>query len=197
MQLLIQQQLLLKHIQNPYLILPFLIIFYFKLFFITDKNDIFEKKKQYLEQIKTFKLVGDHKEDLAEIKKHIENWKQLGKLSLNKRHVEIKFNKILDGLFDQLSLSKKDTELEKFNAKIDQITLNKDSRALTNELIVVQRKIEELQNEIFQLENNIQFITNAKNDNPLIKEINKNIDKHKDELEIWKEKQANLRKIEF
>lgn len=161
------------------------------------ENDIFEKKKQYLEQIKTFKLVGDHKEDLAEIKKHIENWKQLGKLSLNKRHVEIKFNKILDGLFDQLSLSKKDTELEKFNAKIDQITLNKDSRALTNELIVVQRKIEELQNEIFQLENNIQFITNAKNDNPLIKEINKNIDKHKDELEIWKEKQANLRKIEF
>ena len=61
----------------------------------------------------------------------------------------------------------------------------------------IQRKIDDVQNEIFQLENNIQFITNAKADNPLIKEINKSIDKHKDELEIWKEKLSKIKSIEF
>ena len=161
------------------------------------ENDILEAKKQYLENLKDFNLTGDHKIDLAAIKVHIENWKNLGKLSINKRNVDNKFNKVLDALFDQLSLSKRETEIEKFSSKIETIIQNKDTRALNNEAIFVQRKIEEVQNEIFQLENNIQFITNAKNDNPLIKEINKSIEKHKDELETWKDKLNKLRSLDL
>lgn len=163
----------------------------------SQETDIVENKKQYLESLKDFTLVGDHKQDLAAIKQHIENWKNLGKLSPNKRNIDTKFNKILDGLFDQLSLSKKDAEIEKFTNKLENILQNKDVKTLNNEIVFIQRKIEEVQNEIFQLENNIQFITNAKADNPLIKEINKSIDKHKDELEIWKEKLTKIKSIEI
>ncbi len=155
----------------------------------------FEDKKAYYEIVKATELTGDHKTDLEKIKKHIEHWKTLGKVPQNRRHIEGKFNKALDNLFEQLSTSKKEAELMKFQNKLEQLIENKDQGAINKEIIFVQRKIEEIQNDIFQLENNIQFIQGAKSDNPLIKEINKNIERHKDELRLWKEKWNTLKSI--
>lgn len=155
----------------------------------------FEDKKAYYEIVKATELTGEHKTDLEKIKKHIEHWKTLGKVPQNRRHIEGKFNKALDNLFEQLSTSKKEAELMKFQNKLEQLIENKDQGAINKEIIFVQRKIEEIQNDIFQLENNIQFIQGAKSDNPLIKEINKNIERHKDELRLWKEKWNTLKSI--
>jgi len=155
----------------------------------------FDKKKEYLESLKDFELTGDHKTDLDAIKVHIENWKNIGIVPQTRRHIEGKFNKILDALFDKLSMSKKDAELIKFHNKIEHLIENNDSRRLHNESVFVHRKIDEIQSEIFQLENNVQFISNAKADNPLVKEINKNIERHKDELKLWKEKLMQLKNI--
>lgn len=157
--------------------------------------EAFDKKKAYLEDLKSFELTGDHKTDLDAIKAHIEAWKAIGKVPFNRRHIEGKFNKILDALFEKLSLSKKDTEMMKFDAKLEQMVENEDGRALEKEQFFIRKKIDEVQNEIFQLENNIQFITNAKKDNPFLKEVQKNIDRHKDELKLWKEKLSKLREI--
>lgn len=157
--------------------------------------EAFDKKKEYLENLKSFELTGDHKTDLDAIKAHIEAWKSIGRVPFNRRHIEGKFNKILDALFEKLSLSKKDTELMKFDAKLEQMVENEDGRALEKEQYFIRKKIDEVQNEIFQLENNIQFITNAKKDNPLLKEVQKNIERHKDELKLWKEKLSKLREI--
>lgn len=155
----------------------------------------FDKKKAYLEDLKTFELKGDHKEDLDAIKAHIENWKSFGVVPQTRRHIEGKFNKILDALFDKLSMSKKEAELMKFSNKIEHLKESNDGRRLQNETIFIQRKIDEMKSDIFQLENNIQFISNAKADNPLIKEINKNIERQKDELNLWKDKLTQLKNI--
>jgi len=162
---------------------------------ISEEMENFDKKKAYLEELKSFELVGDHKTDLDAIKLHIENWKTFGPVPQVRRHIEGKFNKILDALFDKLSLSKKETELVKYNNRLEQMVEMGDKRKIQNEITFVQRKIEEITSDIFQLENNMQFISNAKSDNPFIKEINKNIEKHKDELNIWKDKLNQLREI--
>lgn len=161
-----------------------------------EEIDAFEKKKEYLDSLKDFELTGDHKTDLDAIKKHIENWKTFGRVPQARRHIEGKFNKILDALFDKLSLSKKEAEMVKFSNRLEQLAGNEDSRKLENEQIFIMRKIEEVQSEIFQLENNIQFISNAKGDNPLVKEVNKSIDRHKEELKTWKEKLKQIRSIQ-
>jgi len=162
---------------------------------ISEEMENFDKKKAYLEELKDFQLVGDHKTDLDAIKKHIENWKNIGPVPQVRRHIEGKFNKILDALFDKLSLSKKETELVKYNNRIEQMMEDGDKRRIQNEITFVQRKIEETTSDILQLENNMQFISNAKADNPFIKEINKSIEKNRDELNIWKEKLNQLREI--
>ncbi|MFY8111444.1 MAG: DUF349 domain-containing protein [Flavobacterium sp.] len=155
----------------------------------------FERKKDYLEQMKTFELVGEHKTDLDAIKAHIAAWKELGKVPQNRRHIEGKFNKILDALFEKLSLSKKDSEMMKFNNRLDQLAEGNDQRALVNEQVFIRRKIDELQNDIIQLENNIQFISNAKSDNPFVKEVYKSIERNKEELKLWKEKLKKLNNL--
>ncbi|MFD2892864.1 DUF349 domain-containing protein [Flavobacterium chuncheonense] len=161
-----------------------------------EEVEAFEKKKAYLEELKSFELVGDHKTDLDAIKAHIESWKSIGRVPYNRRHIEGKFNKILDALFEKLSLSKKDTEMMKFDAKLEQMVENEDDRALEKEQYFIRKKIDEVQNEIFQLENNIQFISSSsKGENPFIKEVKKNIERHKEELKLWKEKLSKLRQI--
>ena len=158
----------------------------------------FEAKREYLESLRDFELSGSHKEDLDAIKLHIANWKELGRVPHARRHIEGKFNKILDALFDKLSLSKKDTDMMRFSTRIDQLAENNDTRKLENEKIFIIRKIEEVQNEILQLENNIQFFTNTKNakkENSIVLEVRKNIAIHKESLDIWKEKLVQLRNL--
>ncbi|MFC6875783.1 DUF349 domain-containing protein [Flavobacterium myungsuense] len=160
--------------------------------------EAFEKKKNYLETIKSFELIGDHKTDLEAIKLHIETWKGFGRVPFQRRHIEGKFNKILDVLFEKLSLSKKDTDMMRFTNRMDHLAENNDTRKLDNEKIFLMRKIEEVQNEIFQLENNIQFFTNtrnAKKENSIVLEVRKNIAIHKESLEVWKEKLKQLRNL--
>ncbi|WP_343626652.1 DUF349 domain-containing protein [Flavobacterium lindanitolerans] len=161
----------------------------------SEELEAFEKKKAYLETIRDFELTGEHKADLDAIKAHIETWKGFGKVPHARRHIEGKFNKILDALFDKLSLSKKDSEMARFNSRIDQLSSSDDSRKLENEKIFLIRKIEEVQQEIFQLENNIQFFANAKKDNPMVLEVKKNIERHKESLQMWKEKLKQVRNL--
>lgn len=160
-----------------------------------EELDAFERKKEYLEQLKSFELTGSHKEDLDAIKKHIENWKTLGRVPQARRHIEGKFNKILDALFDKLSLSKKESEMVRFSNRLEQLADGDDKRRLESEQIFIMRKIDEVQSEIFQLENNIQFISNAKADNPLVKEVYKSIERHKEELKTWKDKLKQIREL--
>ncbi len=158
----------------------------------------FDNKKAYLETLREFQLTGDHKTDLDGIKLHIETWKSFGKVPFPRRHIEGKFNKILDALFEKLSLSKKDTDMIRFSNRMDHLSESNDSRKLDNEKIFLMRKIEEVQNEIFQLENNIQFFTNtrnAKKENSIVLEVRKNIAIHKESLDVWKEKLKQLRNL--
>lgn len=148
--------------------------------------EAFNNKKAYLEQLRSFELVGDHKTDLEAIKAHIEQWKSFGKVPFNRRHIEGKFNKILDALFEKLSASKKEGEMHRFSSKLESLA-GDGSRKLDHEKLFIMRKIDEVQHEIFQLENNIQFFQNAKN-NPIVNEVKKNIERHKADLATWKEK---------
>ncbi|MFH7002672.1 DUF349 domain-containing protein [Flavobacterium bizetiae] len=163
-----------------------------------DEVAAFDNKKAYLDILRAYQLTGDHKTDLDAIKAHIEIWKGYGKVPFSRRHIEGKFNKILDALFEKLSLSKKETEMMRFSNRIDSLSDSNDTRKLDNEKIFLMRKIEEVQNEIFQLENNIQFFANTKNakkENSIVLEVRKNIAIHKESLELWKDKLKQLRNL--
>ena len=71
-----------------------------------------------------------------------------------------------------------------------------NERAIGNERVFIKRKIDESKSEIRQLENNLQFFSNASEDNPLVKDVINNINRHKEALDTWKTKLKNLNIME-
>lgn len=164
-----------------------------------EKNEVqkeeyenFEKKNACLERLKAFQLTGDTEKDLVTLKKFMSEWKTLGRIPYNKKHINGKFNKIVDALLRKLGVSRQESELLKYGDKMQELAKSDNDSAIGNERVFIRRKIEESKAEIRQLENNLQFFSNASEDNPLVKEVIKNIDKHKEALETWK---AKLKKL--
>ncbi|WP_103070670.1 DUF349 domain-containing protein [Aquimarina sediminis] len=154
-----------------------------------------EKKQAHIENLKELKLVGDPEADLATIKENIALWKTLGRVPYKKKNIESEYNKILDDLFQQLNLSRKETELIKYENKLHSLSNQTDDRALRNEQNFIRKKIDEVNGEIRQLENNLQFFKHAKDDNPLVMDVQKNIEKHRESLEVWKAKLNKIRQL--
>ncbi len=155
----------------------------------------FEAKQAMLEKLASFELSGDHKADVKSIKEHITTWKEIGRVPYNKRNIEQKFNKMLDGLFSKLDLGKKETELIKFDNKLNTLVNREDDRKLQNEHFFISKKIDETRDEIRQLENNLGFFRHVPDDNPMVKEVHKNIERHKEQLEVWKAKLSKIKEV--
>ena len=157
-----------------------------------EEMEAYSQKKDLLEKVKSIELSGSKKEDLAEIKKVIEEWKNIGRVPYNKRFVEGKFNKALDQLFNKLDIDHTKAEMLKYENKVQALNDADDNKKIQNEHYFLSKKIEESKAEIIQLENNLQFFAHVPDDNPMVQEVIKNIEAHKADLEVWKEK---LRKI--
>lgn len=152
-----------------------------------------KKKTAALEKLKTWTPSGDQEKDLEAIKKTIADWKGYGRVPFKQKHIDQKFNKILDALFKKIGMDKQESELLRYGNKIQQLASSQDQvRALGNERQFIRKKIGESKNEILQLENNLQFFKHADDDNPMVKEVRKNIERHKTSLETW---QGKLKKL--
>lgn len=160
-----------------------------------EETEAFEKKKELLDSLKTLSFSGERKKDLPEIKKFIEAWKSLGKVPHSKRYIEGKFNKGLDQAFEKLDLDKTQTEMLKYENKLQALEDADDNRKIDNEHYFLTKKVEETKAEIRQLENNLQFFSNVDDDNPLVKTVHQNIQNHKDQLVIWQEKLEKIRTL--
>lgn len=153
-----------------------------------EESEAFDKKKDILDSLRNMEFSGERKKDLPLIKNFIEEWKNTGKVPHSKRYIEGKFNKALDQAFEKLDMDKTQTELLKYENKIQELEDSDDTRKINNEHYFLTKKIEETKAEIRQLENNLQFFSNANEDNPLVQEVHKNIENQKKQLDIWKEK---------
>lgn len=159
-----------------------------------EELEAFQKKQDFLDSLKSYKLSGDKEKDLEQIKNFIAEWKSIGRVPRNKKSIEGKFNKILDGLFKKLDLGKQKSELIKYGSKVDQLANADNENLIQNERIFIRRKIDEVKSEIRQLENNLEFF-NADDNNPIVMDVRKNIEKHHEDLELWKAKLKEIKNI--
>ena len=151
-----------------------------------------DAKKAFLDSLK--EEIPHTKESVLEA---IKTWNDLGPLPRNVRHLEGKFNKQIDRLLEGLSLDKKEVSMLKFTYVVDGLALNEDFRKLDSEQLFVRKKIDETVREMQQLENNLGFFSNAKDDNPLVLNVKNRVLEFKEDLEIWKEKLNYLKKLDY
>lgn len=156
------------------------------------ESENLEKKNACLEKLQAFEPGKNREKDLATIKTFIEEWKSIGRVPFNKKHINGKFNKTIDAILKKLGVTQQESELLKYGNKLQQLTSRDDEYALLKERSFIRRKIDEGKSEINQLENNLQFFSNASEDNPLVKEVIQKINRQKEALKTWK---AKLKKI--
>ena len=153
----------------------------------------FEQKNNLLESLKAFELSDDKDKNLEALNEFSSQWKKLGHVVQSKRFIDGKFFKTLDGFYSKLGLDKEAMDDLKYTLKLE--TLSQDQKLFNNEVVFIRKKMDEIKSEINQLENNLQFFSNVKDDNPLVKEVHKNIDKHKAALQTWNVKYSKIKKM--
>ncbi|MGK0447083.1 MAG: hypothetical protein ACJA2M_000855 [Polaribacter sp.] len=157
-----------------------------------EQQDVVVAKKEFLESLKESKEAT--KETILEA---VNTWKNLGSLPRNVRHLEGKFNKLIDRMFDGLSLDKNEISMLKFTNVIDSYFAEEDLRKLDYEQMFVRKKMDEVVREIQQLENNLGFFSNAKSDNPLVLNVKNRVNEFKEDLLLWKQKLSYIKKLDY
>ncbi|HFS67420.1 MAG TPA: DUF349 domain-containing protein [Flavobacteriia bacterium] len=158
--------------------------------------EVFNKKKEYLEKIK--EEVKENAEiSLDKVKEYINEWKELGRVPEKMRFIESKFNKLIDKLFSKLDMDKTEAVMQRFKNTIENYIEDKNFRKIDNEALFIRKKIDEIQREIKLLENNLGFFQNSSKDNPMVKNVYKNIEKYKEDLKIWKEKLKYIKSLDY
>ncbi|MBZ9651202.1 DUF349 domain-containing protein [Psychroflexus montanilacus] len=167
--------------------------------FHANKNDesneemqAFNQKRELIQKLKDETISENEENTVKLVKSYISKWNEIGMVPANKRYVENKFNRALDQIFKQIDISKTDAELMKYQNRLQNLEEADDSQRIYKEQTFLRKKIDETKSELQQLENNLQFFSEDNRENPLVKEVYKNMDKLKEDLEMWKTK---LRKI--
>mgnify|MGYP005990436103 CR=1 FL=1 len=157
-----------------------------------EQQGFIDEKKAFLDTVKEIE-----ESTIEEIQELIKKWRDLGELPRNVRHLESKFNKHIDKLLEGLSLGKDEIAMLKFKNMVDSYLGQNDVYKLNSEQSFVRKKIDEINKEIQQLENNLSFFSNAKDDNPLLVNVRTNIEKYRESSLIWKQKLDYLRKLDY
>ena len=157
-----------------------------------EQEAVVVEKKKFIEDFK-----NNNSLSLDDVKEAIVYWRELGALPRNARHLDGKFNKEVDAKLSSLNLGREEIEMMKFKNIIDNLLAQEDYRKLDSEQFFVRKKITETVREMQQLENNLSFISNATEDNPLVQNVRKGIDEFKEQLDIWQAKLEYLKKLDY
>ncbi|HSQ45787.1 MAG TPA: DUF349 domain-containing protein, partial [Lutibacter sp.] len=158
--------------------------------------DVFSKKKDLLAEIKEA-IENKTEMTIDTLKDYVKKWREMGRVPQEMKHIEVKFNKLLDKIIDENSLDKQSIEMIKFENLVNSYIEQKNYRKLDSEQLFVRRKMEETSKEIQQLENNIGFISNVSDDNPLVINVKNQINVYKEKLDVWKAKLDFLRQLDY
>ncbi len=161
-----------------------------------EELEVFNKKKELLVEVKSF-VESEEQITLETLKQYVSNWRDLGRVPYEMKHIEVKFNKLIDKIAGANSIDIKEIEMIKFENLINSYLEQKNYKKLNGEQLFVRKKMDETVREIQQLENNIGFISNASADSPLLKNVIDNINVYKEKLKVWKAKLEYLKKLDY
>lgn len=143
------------------------------------------KKEELIERVKNYELAEDRDENYNQLQAFSKEWKEIGFVPLKeKERLQAAFTAALDEKYDKLKLDREQRLAHKFKSRVQQMASgnNNVNQVVKSEQQAIKNRIEELQADISQYENNLGFFTNAKPDNPLLKEVREKIAKLKREV---------------
>ncbi len=151
-----------------------------------EEKENLAKKIAIIEKIENFEASANQSESVAQLKALIAEYNEIGFVPFKDKEKTYKrFRAACDKQFDTLHVDAANRHLNNFSANIESLA-HKDKNQLFKEREKLLRVYERLGNEIQTSENNILFFTkgNSKKVNPMVAEMQRNIDKQKAERDL-------------
>ena len=153
-----------------------------------EERENLNKKRNIIEQLKT--LAEEAADGLQEkVQSLVEEYNQIGHVPYKEKDQLYKdYHAILDKLYKELNISTARRRLDNFKNNLKNMA-ERGSNAIDNERSKLMRRYEQLKQEINTYENNLGFLNiSSKKGNSLIDEMNRKVQKLKDDLELTKQK---------
>ncbi len=149
-----------------------------------------ELKEELVKKVEAFTPSGSTEEDLATLRSFSEDWKAISHVPFKeKQKIWEKFKNTLDAKYDNLKLESGQKHLLKFKNSVDSLSNSEDSGSmLRKEQSIIKDKINKLQQTINQYENNLGFFRNSKNMGGLLAEVESNLARSHEEMDMLKKK---------
>jgi len=162
--------------------------------FTPEDQAIIKVKRSYLEAFKTQTIPQDEEALIDYINHAFVQWKELGNPSegVNDK-LDNEYKNFLSGLWDQTKLTSEEKQAARF--KTDLILLKDNQEGLNKEHISLNKKIEESNTELIQLQNNLAFFSSTSSENPMVQEVNSKIEKLNQKIEHWKSKLNQIKSL--
>ena len=146
------------------------------------------KKREIIEKLKA--VAGEKAEDLQEkVQQLVEEYSAIGHVPFKEKDKLYKeYHDIVDKLFSDLHISNAKRRLDNFKSNLKNVA-KRGEEALDNERGRLMRRYEQLKQEVQTYENNLGFLNaSSKKGNSLIDEMNRKVQKLKDEAKLVREK---------
>lgn len=146
------------------------------------------KKKAVVEKLKAL-LENPVDDTQAEVRKLTEEYNSIGHVPYKEKDkIFNEYHEVLDKIFKELNISTARRRLNNFKTNLKNVA-KRGEDALDNERTRLQRRAEQMKQEIQTYENNLGFLNaSSKKGNSLIDEMNRKVQKLKDDLELIKQK---------
>lgn len=147
-----------------------------------------DKKKAIISQLK--ELVEGSVDDLQEkVKGLVDEYAKIGHVPYKEKDKLYKqYHEVLDKLYDDLHVTTAKRKLDNFKSNLKNV-VKRGEDALDNERGRLMRRYEGLKQEINTYENNLGFLNaSSKKGNSLIDEMNRKVQRLKDDMELIKQK---------
>ena len=147
-----------------------------------------DKKKAVVEKLKAL-LENPVDDTQAEVRKLTEEYNSIGHVPYKEKDkIFNEYHEVLDKIFKELNISTARRRLNNFKTNLKNVA-KRGEDALDNERTRLQRRAEQMKQEIQTYENNLGFLNaSSKKGNSLINEMNRKVQKLKDDLELIKQK---------
>ncbi len=157
----------------------------------------FEKKQAFLNDFKNQTISENKDEALKQLEEIQHNWTSLGKVPSEKISINQEFTDVYHKKLDALNLSKNELNDYKLKSFVNKVKSGNNGNLLDDEIRKTRKIIEDLEKEINQLDNNVHFFSNANENNPLLKDVYKQIDDKRKKLIEAEIKLKTLFNIDF
>ena len=147
-----------------------------------------DKKREVITKLKAL-LENPGENAQQAVQQLSEEFNSIGHVPFKEKdNIYKEYRETLDSIYDNLHLTNAKRHLDNFKNNLKNVA-EKGANALDNERNRMLRRYDQLRNEITTYENNLGFLNAAsKKGNSLVEEMNRKVQKLKDQLELVKEK---------